>query len=375
MTRKLAVKRLTASDLTFFQWHFVNHPAGNQKAINLNADVFIERLYPSLPDVAVERHWRFALDLNIYGPGMRPVHNIQRKIIKGGSYKNWRLDGEFIFNPDDSPERFNSLAPGDIAVIEFFGSVYPHKANLILLSLSAVEDRPICHAFEEVLGDQAMIELDANALATVLAAGQIQEGHPILELAMEEALEDAALGGAVGTAELRRRRARPTTREDLDRARARASHVGYLGESFVNSYLADLRRRHLIDEFSWAAEENAIAPFDFEALYTDGTPVKIDVKSTIGGFENPIHISYGELIEAASRRMRYDLFRVFEINEDTQLATLRIAEDVGDRAARIIEALAAIPEGVQPDGFSVRPTFLEFGAPIELTNLGEDEAE
>ena len=40
MLKKLAVKRLTASDLTFFVWHFRNQPAGNQKAINLNADVF-----------------------------------------------------------------------------------------------------------------------------------------------------------------------------------------------------------------------------------------------------------------------------------------------------------------------------------------------
>jgi len=49
MSRKLAVKRLTTSDLTFFEWHFKNRPAGKQKAINLNADVFNE-LYPTLRD-------------------------------------------------------------------------------------------------------------------------------------------------------------------------------------------------------------------------------------------------------------------------------------------------------------------------------------
>ena len=41
MLKKLALKRLTASDLTFFEWHYRSRNAGNQKAINLNTDVFI----------------------------------------------------------------------------------------------------------------------------------------------------------------------------------------------------------------------------------------------------------------------------------------------------------------------------------------------
>ena len=48
MMDKLALKRLTASDLTFFEWQFKNRNAGNQKAINLNADVFSNQLYPAL---------------------------------------------------------------------------------------------------------------------------------------------------------------------------------------------------------------------------------------------------------------------------------------------------------------------------------------
>lgn len=39
MSTKIAVKKLTASDLTFFEWHFKNRNAGNQKAINLNRNV------------------------------------------------------------------------------------------------------------------------------------------------------------------------------------------------------------------------------------------------------------------------------------------------------------------------------------------------
>ena len=111
MVRKLSVKRLTVSDLTLFEWHFRNQEkGGNQKAINLNRDVFIDELFPSVPEVAQQNDNRLPLDLHIYGPGLYPLHNVQRKIIKQpGSYKNWRLDGEFIHNPIDEQERYNKL--------------------------------------------------------------------------------------------------------------------------------------------------------------------------------------------------------------------------------------------------------------------------
>src|SRR5690242_266915 len=100
MQRRLAAKRLTASDLTLFEWQFRNRNAGNQKSINLNADIFINQLFPSLPDASVDTNGRVPLDLYIYGPGHAGVHNLQRKILKGSAYKNWRLDGEFITNPE-----------------------------------------------------------------------------------------------------------------------------------------------------------------------------------------------------------------------------------------------------------------------------------
>ena len=104
------MKRLTPSDLTFFKWHYENRNAGNQKAINLSRNVFIDKLYPSLPDIMTDRgDGKIPVTLYIYGPGLYDAYQLQRKIIKTGSYKNWRLNGEFIFNPEDIPERFNSL--------------------------------------------------------------------------------------------------------------------------------------------------------------------------------------------------------------------------------------------------------------------------
>src|SRR5688500_2960249 len=98
--QRLILKRLPASDLTFFEWQHRNRPAGNQKAITLNADVFVAQMYPALPQIAAESDGRLPIDLVIHGPGLRPPVNLQRKIIKHGSYKNWRLDGEFIYNPE-----------------------------------------------------------------------------------------------------------------------------------------------------------------------------------------------------------------------------------------------------------------------------------
>lgn len=87
MPRKLVLKRLTSSDLTFFDWTYKHHPAGNQKAINLNADVFVEKLYPGLSDLSSPR--KFPMDVFIYGPGVAGEYNLQRKIVRSEHSKNW----------------------------------------------------------------------------------------------------------------------------------------------------------------------------------------------------------------------------------------------------------------------------------------------
>ena len=111
--KKLALKRLTKSDLTIFEWHFRNRNAGNQKSINLNADVFVNELYPAVPTVALTNGNEMPVSVSIFGPGVKTELALARKIIKGAAYKNWRLNGEFIFNPAGDPDRFNVLLPGD----------------------------------------------------------------------------------------------------------------------------------------------------------------------------------------------------------------------------------------------------------------------
>ncbi|MCF5393021.1 hypothetical protein GIV99_28485, partial [Pseudomonas syringae] len=77
---KIAIKRLTKSDLTLFTWHFKEMNSGNQKSINLNANVFIDKLYPDLPNISAQKgKTTFLVDLSIYGPGAAPKHSLARK--------------------------------------------------------------------------------------------------------------------------------------------------------------------------------------------------------------------------------------------------------------------------------------------------------
>jgi hypothetical protein len=95
MVQRLALKRLTKSDLTIFESHFRTRNAGNQKSINLNADVFVSELYPAVPTLALSNGNEMPVSVGIFGPSTRPELPLARKIIKGAAYKNWRLNGEY----------------------------------------------------------------------------------------------------------------------------------------------------------------------------------------------------------------------------------------------------------------------------------------
>ena len=226
MQRKLAVKRLTASDLTLFEWQFRNRNAGNQKSINLNANVFVNQLFPSLLEASADSSGRIPLDLYIYGPGHSGSHNLQRKILKGTAYKNWRLDGEFIGNPDNEPTRYNILKPGDFAVFDFQGRIAPVSAKMILASQSAPEDRIICRGLASLLGGESMVAVNQAQLQKIGDRLHDDE-HPFHELTLDAELEDAALGGVQGATTLRRRQAtRSVGRAELQRARKMAEEIG-----------------------------------------------------------------------------------------------------------------------------------------------------
>lgn len=370
MTQKLAVKRLTQSDLTLFYWHFVNRRNSNQKAINLNKDVFISQLYPGLQGLT-ERE--IPVSLQIYGPNALPAYNLARKILL--QQKNWRLDGEYINNPENSPNRFNILEPNDIAILDFVGELEPTSLRIVFLSQNAPQDKTLHQEFSVFLGVQSMKALSITELENIFQHTSLHDdSHPIFDLSLNAALEDAAQSGIEGTQRLR---ARPSGRQmrqsDLERARQQAAQIGRQGELIVNDYLASLKTQGAIRDFEWTSEQNAISPYDFTLYDNEGSIILIEVKSTSNAFTSRFHVSYNELLQMNDNTHQYDIYRVYNIEE--QGAQLRIARNVANIAHQIIQVVSSLPAGVSPDSFSILPTTLPFEPPITLISTSDEENE
>ncbi len=374
MSRRIAIKELTASDLTLFEWHFRNKNAGNQKAINLNANVFTGILYPALSELAEARHGRLPIDMFIYGPGLEGELNLQRKIVKHGTYKNWRLDGEFIFNPVESPERFNILQPHDYVVLEFIGEFAPVTVKALFVANAAAEDQTLHHACQEFVGNKRMVALPDSELHNLVMHAAPSGEHPIHELLLEADLEDAALGGVEGTYRLLRRSSgRRMSQSDLQQARENAETIGQRGEEFVNVFLSQQLSAGAIQTFDWVSQENAISPYDFITVEASNEQVLIDAKSTSGEFGRKIHISTSELTTMATDDRRYDLYRIYEIDEES--AKLRVARNLKELAVSVIDNLAELPAGVSIDSISVSPDLLRFDPEIDVTIPDEYEGD
>lgn len=368
---KMSVKRLTASDLTFFEWHFQNRNAGNQKAINLNADVFIQELFPSLPEIAAAQSGRLPVDLFLYGPGLHTEMNLQRKIVKFGSYKNWRLDGEFVYNPTDAPTRFNVLVPNDFVVIDFVGDAIPDAARAYFLAANDQADSEIHRHLDTFMDNRKMVSISRLQIATVLDHASPRDDHPLRSLLIDRDLEDAAQGGEQALYRLQRRSSvRRVSRDDLLKARARAEEVGQLGEEYVNAYLAKLKAEGRISEFEWVAMADAVSPYDFWAMDA-GSKRLLDVKSTSGEFGRPLHVSMNELRTIAESTERYDVYRIYEATDIS--AKLRISEGLRPIAESILGVLNSLPAGTTADGVSISPDRLTFGAEVQLAELPTDD--
>jgi hypothetical protein len=371
--RKLAVKRLTASDLTFFEWQFRNRNSGNQKAINLNADVFIDELYPGLPTTSYAAQGSLPLALSVYGPGSEGEYSLQRKITKGPTYKNWRLNGEFIYNPQGNSYRFNVLAPNDLAVFEFFGDTRPESAMVVFVASEASEDASLHRAFDGTVGTRpSMARFTPGQLARIARQSKVTGNHPIWMLvSLDAAVEAVSIGGVEKTKGLR---SVPTTRriprDQLLRARSNADRVGELGELFANSYLMALQSDGTVANFDWSSRQNAASPYDFRVALGD-EQILVDAKSTELDFDSTIYVSLSELRQMGYGAERYDLYRIYEMGDTT--ARMRVAEDVRSWARGVVEALECLPEGVRANGVSVLPSTLDFGFEIEVEMLQEGE--
>lgn len=357
MSRKLALKRLTASDLSLFKWHFQKNPATKQKAFNLDTSVLVNQFYPQLGQPALLPQPRYPLDLYIYGPGITTANNLQRKILK--QQKNWRLNGELIDNPVDQPGLYNTLEPEDFALFDFTGDLMPTGANLVLLSKNNPNDKLIHAELNRRFPETSMSVLTERTIQDVLASSGTPSGHPLHDWIETSLLEDAALGGAAGTNAITARRAgRGISPESFMNSRKSAEATGVIGEVLANAFFEEEMRIGEILTFEWTSSINAVAPFDFCITTTDQSLRLIDVKSTSGCFNNPIHMSLAEIQTAVNSSTPYDIYRLYEVTQAS--GKLRIARDVGPDLSQVLSALINLPSGFTVDSISIRVENLNF---------------
>ncbi len=375
MSEKLAVKRLTASDLTFFEWQYKKNPSSKQKAINLNADVLVEKLYPDLKNppsqYRSDKGITIGMSISIYGPGLAGEYTLQRKIVKTLGAKNWRLNGEIVSNPENDPLRFNTLTVNDLAIFDFGQNDIPTSSKVVFIAATVLEDKDIYQSLNTFLGTgRSMATLTPTELEKLAVAADVVADHPIYELTLDtdelsSDVEDIVLGGSGRRARtVSWSSTRKISRADLQKAKENADMIGVRGEQYVYQYLQKLKAKGIIREFAWTASENAISPYDFWISYDGTTKTLIDVKSTQGEFERTLHISLNELLRMREGPEKYAIYRVFDIKEAT--AQLRIADDLGSWANQILQVFDGLPQGISSDSISLSPDVLRFGPTIGL---------
>lgn len=357
----IAAKRLAASDLTFFERLFRILNVSGQKSITLNADVLTGEFYPDLDNFLDPDSQELRLGLDIYGPAAAGRYHVTRKIIKGGSYKNWRLNGEFIYDPEDKPHRFDPMRAGDIAIIGFDGKPAPSTIRLVLLARADHIDGTLHSAIAPLIpgGRKSMVSLTQAQLTAALAQPGVPDGHPLALLALDPvaqaALEDAAQAGLRGIRAVdQRRHGRPVTKAELERAKRSADATGAAGEELVNDYLTALQANGGIPDFSWASAGNAISPYDFAVLSQGGSAVvtRIDVKASKGPFDTAFHISLAEIACAAQSATPYVIYRVFDLTGEG--GKIGVSGDIREFAQALYKAHAdSMPGEVAADSFSV----------------------
>lgn len=358
---KLMIKRLTNSDLTFFESQFRKRPQQRQKSINLDARVFVTVLYP---DLASDGTGRIPVEVEILGPGIHGPLHVARKIVRSTGSKNWRLNGEFVSDPDGAKGRFADLEAGDVAILSFGGEVRPTEVRLHLISQAHPADAALFQQLVALLDGHSSAAIGENQLAQVIEAANPDDEHPIAEheatVDVQEELAEALHGAAAGTEKLIRRKVR-RTHAQLQAARARASEVGQIGERLVHGWLA---AQHA--DVRWVAAENAVMPWDLESDDAAGT-TRWEVKSTAGPWHTTLYLSAAELRAATESDGPYRLVRVSDLDEAGGM--LRVSDDLPGLAAQLHASLA-LPAGLRPTEFALDPSVLSW---VEVGRVAQTE--
>jgi len=366
----IALKLLSISDLTFFAY-FARTSPGHQKSVNLNADIFINAIYPGL----TERR-SILISLDIIGPGGKRPVRFTRKIIRSPGSKNWRLNGEVIPDPDDDPTRFRVLRPDDLAVMKFEGDPLPRLITLVLVSRS--DDADMWQAlFNPQLsedGRATMVLLDDATLRAAYEAtiaSYPSNAHPLQTFIEDETLTTVVL--PVPPERSPDGRGPAVDQETLARQIDIANDTGLLGEQLVDRYLDRLQNQGVVESYEWISLERARASYDFSVTWSNRTAELLDVKTTRGDYAQRFYVSRAEFIFAQNASVPYHIYRVYDAT--TASPKLVVIEDVKETFQRIHATLSTCPAGATIELLGLLPALFEkTSQPLDLTPL-EDSSE
>lgn len=361
--RKLAIKKLKGSDLSFFKTYFTKHPQTKQKGFNLDAKLLEGKFYPGLKEQLNPLPKKAAhVDLTLMGPGLAAPYTLARKIKIDA--KNFRLNGELVHDPEDQAGRFDILKVDDFALFEFGGNPLPDTVSAVLIAANHTEDAALHELFKLMLPNKtdSMCLVTEEKLNALIDAASPADGHPIRDWLSADLVEGVAVGDSAAVDVINKRRAgRGMSAAALKGAKATAERTGELGEELLDAYLSSAGLTQGISH-AWTSQENAISPFDFLVTTADGQTRHVDAKSTAAKFETPLYLSTAEIRHALSSEVPYDIYRLYEVKETG--ANLRIARDIKKSLEDLQTALQALPKGVRVDSLAFEPKFFNFDAEV-----------
>jgi hypothetical protein len=300
-------------------------------------------------------------------------YRVQKTIIK--AEKNWRLDGALIPDPPDQPGRFDALEPDDFAVFNFIGETTPQIVQCLLVAGNSSADQSLFQALSRIPGfglRTGMVSTTEDQLVECGRSAGLPDHHPLYALTLDHDLREAVEGSADAVIRISHRIQNQTiTRAQLARLRESADWNGQLGESLVYIYFQDQVNASQLSAFTWVSDTNATSPFDFAIELIEGRKERIDVKTTSGRFDQPIYVSFAELM-TMTEEIPYRIYRVYDVSPAR--GSLLISEPVNVQARELLDALKPLPIRVSPTGFQIRPDFFTFvRSELPLRDASDDE--
>ncbi len=254
----------------------------------------------------------------------------------------------------------------DLVIIEFEGTPVPTSARLRFVSQHRDEElHRVCLERHDLLAGHTTAQMDFGELAKIT---------DFVEAAM---LESETRGGPL----VARGRGNPIgpgprrSPADVEANSVEQSRVGRMGEEIANQYFQSLLDQEILIEVTWIADLHANAPYDFILVWRETNEREfVDVKTTSGPHDNPVYLSYAELVCASAARREGSGYRVFRISELSMASKGMFLEGTSELAETILSIIDATPDGVRPLGFQVSvDLFDNNGRLIDLSAFGNEE--